>query len=62
MSEPKFSLAGAYVSSSFQFNGLMLIAPGSTTTFEAFSFTFLGPSVFQLMITPVSFSPVANFK
>ena len=26
------------------------------------AFTFLGPSVFQLTITPVSVSPVANFR
>ena len=52
MNEPMFSLAGAYVSSSFHFSGLMLIAPGSTTTFRAFSCTFFGPSVFQLTMTP----------
>jgi hypothetical protein len=40
----------------------MLMAFGSRTVFEAFSSIFLGPSVFQLMMTPVSVSPVANFR
>ena len=55
-----FSDAGAYVSSLFQFKGLMEIAFSRTTAF--FSFLFSGPSVFHDTITPVSSAPSANFK
>ena len=60
MWSPKFSDADAYVSSLFQFRGLMEIAFSRTTIF--FSFLFSGPSVFHDMITPASSAYSANFK